>query len=148
MSCTPPFLTCALDGGELSASRHGFFTPAEEFCDTNQIWGPQSRSGCCGRVSNHLPLLGTETRPSSLYPSLYRMSYRGGWQKTKRWIDQPCCEPWSHDKIDLKKQNVKIWTGLFWISRANNVDILRTRYWTFCFHKKRPIASPWGWNKC
>jgi hypothetical protein len=58
----PPFLTSALDGVESLASRPQEKSPTYPL-DGRQC-GPQSRSGCCGKEKNVLPLPGIEPRTS------------------------------------------------------------------------------------
>jgi hypothetical protein len=65
------FLTSALDGGKLSASRSGRFTPRERAPDTHWIgdWvDPQSPSGRGGEEKNSQPCWESNPRTPLIQP--------------------------------------------------------------------------------
>jgi hypothetical protein len=67
-SIAPPFMTPALDGGKLSASRHNRFTPrgkGPQYPMYRRLGGSQSRSRRYGGEKNLLPLPRIKSRPSS-----------------------------------------------------------------------------------
>jgi hypothetical protein len=68
---TPTFLTCALDGGEWSASNPSRVIPRESPVLIGQCVG-LGRSGRCGEEKNLSPLPGIEVGPS-----LYQLGYPG-----------------------------------------------------------------------